>query len=320
MYLIMSIMILGLHCVDMSVFQTNNTVLAVNQVLKIFYNMGVPTFFFISAILFYRKIETKKYIKVLRSKTITILIPYLCWNIIYWILKEVESILINQAFIDETLLQKIIDVIMSTWNPVLWFIRVLIIYIICYPIILWVIKRKTFFYIVLIVIFSYNIYIGPAVGYATASFWLPVYLLGAFIVYWSEELVLPKEFKRSKNSKLIIFFIIQIILIGFAYYSDLGLYICRMLSPVCFWVLADILAINRDPRWWMKQSFFYFCSQLIFANFIEIIYITIFGNGAFSAVLSNFINPILLLITLIVCGFSLNKISKPIYKLLTGGR
>lgn len=47
---ILAFLILNLHSAYMELFDTNNTVLVINQFVRIVCNMAVPTFFFVSAI------------------------------------------------------------------------------------------------------------------------------------------------------------------------------------------------------------------------------------------------------------------------------
>lgn len=60
----MAVMIFGLHSVYMDLFKVNDKVLVFNQIFRIFWNMAVPTFFFVSALLFYQKPEKRKYMEV----------------------------------------------------------------------------------------------------------------------------------------------------------------------------------------------------------------------------------------------------------------
>lgn len=61
---ILAFLILNLHSAYMELFDTNNTVLVINQFVRIVCNMAVPTFFFVSAMLFYRSCKRKRYKEV----------------------------------------------------------------------------------------------------------------------------------------------------------------------------------------------------------------------------------------------------------------
>jgi len=93
-----------------------------------------------------------------------------------------------------------------------------------------------------------------------------------------------------------------------------------MISPLCFWGLADIFSIEQMPKWWMKQSFYFYSAQLIFAWVVQKVYVQLFGTSIISAVLSNIFLPIFLLIILIITAYGLRFVSKPVWNVLTGGR
>lgn len=89
---ILAFLILNLHSAYMELFDTNNTVLVINQFVRIVCNMAVPTFFFVSAMLFYRSCKRKRYKEVIIAKTRSLLIPYsgriaaiVCWHLLrFW--------------------------------------------------------------------------------------------------------------------------------------------------------------------------------------------------------------------------------------------
>lgn len=195
--------------------------------------MAVPTFFFVSALLFYKNCRVCDYVDIIRRKIRTLLVPYILWNLICWPLKEVKNIL-QYGEISETspiiIVQKIL---ISEWDPVLWFIRILFLYFLIYPVVLWVVKRKVLFWGTVLANVVLNIVIGPVTGYSTMRYWLPIYMVGAYLSYWHYDVVLGEH----KRNKTIIFLaiLLQILFIMVAYKSDLGLYICRMISPLLIW-------------------------------------------------------------------------------------
>ena len=95
---ILACLILNLHSAYMDLFDTNQMALDINQVIRIICNMSVPTFFFISSLLFYHSCDDVKYINVVKKKMFSLLIPYLIWNIICFPLKEFKNYLF-QGFI-----------------------------------------------------------------------------------------------------------------------------------------------------------------------------------------------------------------------------
>lgn len=319
-YLLLSVMILGQHSVYMELFNTNDLALTVNHAVRIFSNMAVPAFFFLSAILFYRNCESKRYVDVIKKKIKTLVVPYLCWNVICWPLKEYKNILTGGGVSSTNLFEVINKIIMSQWDPVLWFVRVLFFIILIYPVILWLVKNKRIFICFVLLNLSLNIYLGPTTGYSSVRYWLPIYMIGAYLSHWYGQQVLAPRTVTGGIKGYLLLALVQILLIIFAMYSDLGLYVCRMVSPICFWGLTDMFAINSKPLWWMKQSFYYYSAQMIFSGVAQKIYTTIFGIEYFSAILANFVLPLILLTILIMTAYGLRFVCRPAWKILTGGR
>lgn len=321
LYFIMAILILNLHSAYMYLFDASDLAVIINQVAKIICNMSVPTFFFISALLFYRNCENKQYKTVVLGKLKTLIIPYICWNVICFPLKEIKNVLTTGAVTTSSVWEALCNILMSEYDPVLWFIRILFIYFLAYPILLAVIKKPVACFLSIFLIFSVNIYIGPTTGYSSIRYWLPIYMFGAYLGYWKNDKIFKKNSKININiTHISVAIFILLGLIAFAYVSDYGMYICRMISPLCYWKIGDVFLTNKSPHWIEKQSFFIYCTQMIFSVFAQKIWILIFGNQSLSAIFSNIGIPIILLFIIGIVAYLFHKIAPRFYGFLTGGR
>ena len=318
LYFSLSFLILNLHSAYMELFDVNDVVLMVNQFVRILCNMAVPTFFFISAMLFYRTCEEKQYKKVIIAKIHSLLIPYLCWNVICFPLKEMKKMLGGGTI--SSVPEIIRNILTSSYDPVLWFVRVLFIYFLFYPINLYLLKRKKIYPFLIASIFFINICIGPKEGYATCRYWLPIYMLGAYMGYWHHDKVFEVEEVEVNYTQIIAALTLQIALAIWAMNDDYGLYVCRMISPIFYWAIGDVFLPLSHPAWVMKQSFFYYCTQMIFSIVAQKIYLVIFGQSTISAIASNMGIPCILMLILMCVAFVFNKIWTKGYALLTGGR
>lgn len=316
----LAFLILNLHSAYMELFDSNNIVLMINQAVKVICNMAVPTFFFLSAMLFYRSCEKKKYIDVIITKVKTLLIPYICWNVICFPLKEFKNYMEFSALSFDSPIELVWNILSSSYDPVLWFIRVLFIYILLYPVNLYILKKKRVYPFIIILMVVINIIIGPTIGYATCRYWLPVYMLGAYVGYWYKQEVFESSAIRPKYGRITIAIVITSIMVLWATFDSYGLFIFRMISPVLYWVIADVYLILKRPNWILKQSFFFYCSQMIFSVFAQKIYIKLFGTGEISAIISNIGIPCILLVILMCVAYLFNKILPKTYCFLTGGR
>lgn len=317
---VLAFMILNLHSAYMSLFKTTDIVLLVNQIVRVICNMAVPTFFYVSAMLFYRSCEKKKYIDVIRKKIKTLLLLYICWNIVCLPLKEFKNYKSGLGFSFTSPLELLGNIFSSSYDPVLWFIRVLFIYFLFYPVNLFILKKKRLYPWIIALIFVINIIIGPTVGYATCRYWLPVYMVGSYIGYWYNDKVFEQNRVNPRYLWIGLAIIIQIILVFWAVQNSYGLFICRMVSPILYWIIADIFLISKSPKWVFKQTFFYYCAQMIFSIVAQKIYLFVFGKGVVSAILSNVGIPIILLGILVIVAFLFNKTMPRIYGFMTGGR
>ena len=212
------------------------------------------------------------------------------------------------------------NILSSSYDPVLWFIRVLFIYFLFYPVNVLLLNKKKIYPFLIVIIFFINIYIGPKEGYATCRYWLPVYMLGAYIGYWYHDRVFDIKETKIKYTNIVAAVVLQIALFIWAMNNNYGLFVCRMLSPIFYWIIADIFLNLRHPLWVMKQSFFYYCTQMIFSIFAQKIYLVIFGKSAISAIVSNVGIPFILILILMFVAFAFYKVWPKGYAFLTGGR
>ncbi len=316
--MILSIFIMGLHTYDELDFSASNIILDINHVVVILFNMAVPTFFFISAILFYRNIEKRTYIEVIKTKLLTIFVPYLLWNIIFCPLRIIKQVYIEHMEFIMPWYEVILGIFTSYWNPVLWFLRVLFVYFLLFPLFKLIIKHKVLCLIVIFITIIISILIGPSVGYSYGYYWLPVYLLGGYLAVWEKDFVFDEK-KFDRGWLYLIFSIVLISLVIGGLYSSYLLYIARMCSPILIWMLGDVFLTDRKPRWWARQSFYYYCVHLAIAEFVRKFYISIFGCGMVSTIFSIPILTLLTTICVVLSAYVL-RIIKPLWNILTGMR
>lgn len=241
-------------------------------------------------------------------------IPYCTWSSILTIFKIVKG-----EYEIKGIISLVIDVLLAENNSVLWFVRVLFIYILLYPLFRIIIRKKTICLLLISIIFLINMKIGPTTGYSSVRYWLPIYIFGAFLGhYFSEYILEPRHFSSEWQYIVIGLLIIIFVLLGSI--NDYCLYICRMVVPFLFWIVADIFASSKKPQLWMKQSFFYYCTQLLVTSPISKIYIRVFGNGKLSALLAHIVIPLMMLLCLILLFYVLKKISPKLMTILTGRR
>lgn len=141
LYLVMTGMIIGIHSVSTASLGFTGISMVVNDYVRIFYDAATGSFFFFSAFLLYRR--ERNYVELLRNKINTLLIPYLIFNVIAFLYKDVfRNLVLYHTVFTYGARELLYDILMAGANPPMWFIRVLFEFIVIYPIIKKVIASK----------------------------------------------------------------------------------------------------------------------------------------------------------------------------------
>ena len=110
--------------------------------------IAVPGFFMISAYLFYRNFQFSKTVSKWKSRCKSLLLPYVLWNILYYLgyvvvtrLSFVKNIIGKEpvAFGLKELFQA---VAYYKYNPVFWYLFQLLLLVVLAPFLYWIICRK----------------------------------------------------------------------------------------------------------------------------------------------------------------------------------
>lgn len=143
LYFVLSILVILVHSI-------NNT----SIIQKLFSidtgisQFAVPLFFMISGFLFFRNIYTNEdVINKLKRRVYSLVIPYLIWNVIYYIIYLIVKPGIGVSFVN--LVEAAIN---HTYNPAFWFIFQLILLSLVSYVIFLVLKKDFHYYIAIIVI------------------------------------------------------------------------------------------------------------------------------------------------------------------------
>lgn len=143
LHFILSVLVILIHSIN------NET--KIEQFFSIEKGIGqfaVPLFFVISGFLFFRNAYTMNDVKQkMRKRVYTLLIPYLLWNLIYYVLYMLRN---PGMGLD---IAMILDAAFNyTYNPAFWFIYQLILLIIISPILFYALKNVKYIIIFIILI------------------------------------------------------------------------------------------------------------------------------------------------------------------------
>ena len=162
--------------------------------VAIFGHIGVPMFYFISAILFYKDLNFGRIGEKLKRRVRSLLIPFLLWNTlfvaIYWSITHVSftSSMMNMPAVPSDFSSLIAAVIDSKYTP-LWFVKDLMIYCCLSPLFMALLNNKQVYMISVLGIIAYNIF--GNVSYESIFHWMPVYMVGAYCGHFELYRITP---------------------------------------------------------------------------------------------------------------------------------
>ena len=86
------------------------------------------------------------------------------------------------------------------------------------------------------------------------------------------------------------------------------------------WNALDVFEFRRDPQWWQKQTFFFYCAHSFLLEALEKCWLIVAGVHVWAAALDYFFMPVLVVSLLSIIAYVLNRHFRSIYQILTGGR
>lgn len=325
--LIFLIVVLHSSCLR---FITNSNLIIVKiyEIINVICDASVPAFFILSAYLYYRNYDISKTKSKYKSRLHSLVIPYFLWSIIFLIYYEVINIIpsisnvFNNSF--ELGINNILkNILMATCAEGMWFVRVLIVYTIFSPLIYLIMKRnKIFNYFLISTLLIINLIFK--FGYSNPIFWMPIYLLGTnFGIFYRKFDNSPEIVKYSKNKLL--FFVLLLLMIAFvvSYFESNSIvyYLYRMVSPLILLSILDLLKLYKyNVASIEKSSFFIYCIHLPIVKVVRKILFLIFGYNPIYSLGIFLVTIITSLIIIKIIILLLERISKPVFRLLTGER
>lgn len=290
---------------------------------------AVPTFFIISGFLFFKNTITIDDLKQkLVSRFFTLFIPYLLWNLIYYIFHIIFEI-------DTTLnIESLIDAVFNyTYNPVFWFIYQLILLTIISPFIYFATNLKLD--IPFLILFSMVIILNIDFPFINED----------AIIYYTFGCYMARLYKQNKfniiDKKQIIFtFIISFIILIInrqiiekvflnhtllPYYTLSIIYLRIGISMFIFYI-SDLFTNYKKLPKFMYNTFFLYAIHYMIVRFIILItneYLIKYFNKNDFKIIQIFIFMLTAIICVII-NYTLStlmiKKTPKLYNILTGSR
>lgn len=294
--------------------------------------VAVPLFYFISGLLFFKNVQSIRDCSVNIKKRIrSLLVPYIIWNFIfvgwYVILAIIPGV--SQYVNSDTLS-------LFTWQhpwdsfcvlfiaPVgfqLWFLRDLLVYTACSPLLYWALKRAPWFTFGIILV-SFG-WIGRFGG--------TYFCLGAIVALHYNLMIVKKYLFAKIIVACSILYVCNAFIFGFCpsvaslLKNPYCTQVISIIGIVSVWGMYDMLVsekykMSKSIKTLSEYTFFVYLFHEPAFNIIKKLGLKIFGCNECSLILLYTINPFIMMTVAIAGGVLLHKLMPRVYGVLVGGR
>ena len=295
-------------------------------------DIAVPCFFLISAYLFFRNYKWNKIIEKYKIRVKSVLIPYLCWNFLYYVAFIVlASIPFFKYFMDTqqvvfTIKELFLAIYIHKYNGVYWFMQQLIFFILISPLLFLLLHRKAG------ILFFAFIFVIDNLGIRLSIFFWDIRL--DMLAYWvlggylALNYVALFENKRRKRNSIIWLFVFGISL-GMRYwlnnlFSASGGSILEgvlMLNVLSLWHALDLFNLEqwRLP-WWTKITFFIYSMHPLLVDAMKKGMAKLLPHTSRVVLCNYFLAVGICLVIVIIIARIMICFTPRIWRLLNGGR
>jgi len=286
--------------------------------------VNIPCFIMMSGYLFYRDFAIYQLLGKWKRRIKSLLIPYLSWNLIYYLgylaASKVSMLapIVNRPGMEFSLRDMLEAMIFYKANPVFWFMYQLLLLVALAPV---------------IYLFIYNIWTGilfltVLLGGIYCRVSLPqvnldalfYYSLAGYLALHSKELIEASWNRRRAGIGILL--LGAGILIGIPYYTEAFIpviVVYHVLAIFAIWLIVD-------ERWlgfwmpWMGDTFFIYAVHFILVRFINKVAASWFYGSGKMAGLLYMCMPLLVLPICCVMALVMKRWTPAVWSFLNGGR
>ena len=317
---ICTIMVLYRHSLNYLAFFNSYEGFGYNKIIQgsmsIITEIAVPFFFIVSGFFFFEKVYNDRvsYIKMLRKKTQTLLIPFIIWNIygLFFIM------LYDINRLDKPWGSLIYDLCLSNWNGPLWYMRDLIILMVISPLYSWIYKfnNKILYFFIIITMLI---------------FWIPVssnILSSESILFFITGGILNRNVNivnYKTNEKMLFLFLFIWVILSFNTYIN-NILLLHKLNILCgiivYWMILDYIPNNIQQKiiYLSKYSFIIYVMHAYVVKSIKNIVAYFYWGNEIVALLTYVLLPIITTILIIYISRLWVKSYPKFYYFTTGNR
>lgn len=287
--------------------------------------IAVPGFFMISSYLFFRSFRWRKLSEKWNSRIRSVIVPYLIWNMIYYMGYVIGSrlpavsMVMGKDVIPFNLPMLLDATVNYTYNSVFWYLQQLIFLIALAPLI-YLLERNIWTSVLYLGTLTWALYMGkaPVPGLNLDALWY--YSLGAFAALHARKAAEQAwNHRRAVTGACLMAgaLVCQWKLLVAPHVMYILLF--RLLMPFGLWLLIPEKPLAQSNPW-MNFNFFLYAAHFAFVRIINKTGALLFKDSPVAAVILFLFMPFLILSLVYPMGYWLRRHIRPVWKLLNGGR
>lgn len=333
---ILSILVFFIHSFFAENSVGNDLISVINQKTAFFFSrsitqFAVPMFFMLSGMSFFKGYDNKKYLRKIKSRVFTLVIPYLLWNTV-WMLWEifcsysfVSAFSVNNELYPLNLVSILKGIFFYGCNAPFWFMFNLIIFSFASPLVFLIIRNK---YVGVASVICLSILSVFGIHIPTDLFYYPTsiifYLMGGIIGYHYFDFASRKSSGPMQIASLV--FLSAYVFAKNVVPQDLQIdnylteTITFTLCSFALWNIVDIFIERIKPRKIYRRSFAVYAMHLNVAIIILKIFSVFIPDNEWVKI-PRFVIMVVLTLTIInfVCAF-LERFLPKVNSLFMGSR
>ncbi|MBE6126622.1 MAG: acyltransferase [Erysipelotrichaceae bacterium] len=296
---------------------------SIQRVFLVIGDAAVPTFFAISGYLLFTKFTLRGYPKMLLGKVFSLVIPYFVWSVLAFLLMQVFFPLFNGEPITLTFQSVVVDILMANSYPHLWFVRPLLVYFVCSPLLYFAFKylRKWSIFIPVILLFVY-MFFRPE--YGGILLFIPLFFIGSYLAYF--QIPIMNRYRPRLISVAVLAVLISLSLTFtfiHAQFEDYAYYVYRFAAPVLVWFSMDALTSLFEKEnihdIFKTSAFIFFCHLGIVNGFKLLLQMGLPADSNYNCAALFFCVITVSSVATLAITYLLQRFAKPVYRFL-GGR
>lgn len=333
-----SILVIWVHSYNVELFAGPHWGPAWDRAAQIetFWSIGigqiaVPGFFLLSSYLYFRNFKLKKLAGKWKSRFLSVVIPYVVWNLLYYLgyviatrLPMVEKV-VGKEPIPFNIEEAVNAVLHYSYAPIFWYLFQLILLLVLAPVVYMLVKNRYLGFVYLTALVA-AIHLRFDTGHPNTDALFYFSFAAYAAVHWREWL------ERKGTNDRILAGLIVLIPAVYSYgmmkvpgANVLWTIAYRLLTPVSLFLMTSSVELP-DTRPWMRQSMFIYAIHFIIVRFVNkgtaMVFVKFIPQTMMSGVAIGiyFAIPVIILLMSYLMAVVLSTWARPVWRVLSGGR